>query len=83
MTAAPAAARPGGLGEAIVTCYRTPNIPGYERVLRCDDHASGLRTVIAVHDTTPGPALGGCRMWTCDSGADALAEALRLARGAA
>jgi leucine dehydrogenase len=41
---------------------------------------SGLYTVVAVHSTVLGPALGGCRMWPYPSGADAARDALRLAR---
>ncbi len=37
--------------------------------------------MIAVHDTTLGPALGGCRMWRYASEADALLDVQRLARG--
>ncbi|MCL6515792.1 Glu/Leu/Phe/Val dehydrogenase [Alicyclobacillus sp.] len=54
---------------------------GYEQVVFCHDRASGLRAIIAIHDTTLGPALGGCRMWTYASEEDALLDALRLARG--
>ena len=61
--------------------YRTRTVPGYERVLECRDAESGLRAFIVVHDTTLGPALGGCRMWRYDSEEAALADALRLARG--
>ena len=64
-----------------MTVYRNLNIPGYERLLRCADPESGLRAIVAVHDTTLGPALGGCRMWRYDSEDAALADALRLARG--
>lgn len=35
----------------------------YEQVVLCHDAASGLKAIIAIHDTTLGPALGGCRMW--------------------
>ncbi len=41
----------------------------------------GLRAVIALHDTTLGPGLGGCRMWAYASPGDATVDALRLARG--
>jgi glutamate dehydrogenase/leucine dehydrogenase len=37
-------------------------VEGYERVARCRDEATGLHAIIAVHDTTLGPALGGMRM---------------------
>ena len=64
-----------------MTVYRNLNIAGYERVLRCADAASGLRALIAIHDTTLGPALGGCRMWRYADEEAALADVLRLARG--
>jgi leucine dehydrogenase len=41
---------------------------------------SGAYTVVAVHSTTLGPALGGCRMWRYESSADGARDALRLAR---
>jgi leucine dehydrogenase len=53
----------------------------YEQVVFCHDEASGLRAIIAIHDTTLGPALGGCRMWTYAHEDDAILDALRLARG--
>jgi leucine dehydrogenase len=51
---------------------------GHERVLFVSDRDSGLRAIIAVHDTTLGPAAGGCRMWPYASQEEALADALRL-----
>ncbi|MDQ0337707.1 leucine dehydrogenase [Caldalkalibacillus uzonensis] len=53
----------------------------YEELLLCQDKASGLKAIICIHDTTLGPALGGCRMWTYDSEEEAIEDALRLARG--
>ncbi|KKB37228.1 branched-chain amino acid dehydrogenase [Bacillus thermotolerans] len=53
----------------------------YEQLVFCQDEASGLQAVIAIHDTTLGPALGGTRMWTYDSEEAAIEDALRLARG--
>jgi len=53
----------------------------YEQVVFCHDEASGLKAIIAIHDTTLGPALGGCRMWTYATEDDAILDALRLARG--
>jgi leucine dehydrogenase len=41
---------------------------------------SGIYTIVAVHSTTLGPALGGCRMWRYASSADAARDALRLSR---
>ncbi|MFO0932140.1 MAG: Glu/Leu/Phe/Val dehydrogenase dimerization domain-containing protein [Planctomycetota bacterium] len=56
-------------------------VPGYERVARCEDPASGLRAMIAVHSTALGPALGGLRMWPYRSWDEAQFDVLRLARG--
>lgn len=53
----------------------------YEQVVFCHDKAAGLKAIIAIHDTTLGPALGGCRMWTYASEEEAIMDALRLARG--
>jgi len=53
----------------------------YESVLYCRDEPSGLRAIIAIHDTTLGPALGGVRMFPYASEAEALTDVLRLARG--
>jgi leucine dehydrogenase len=55
--------------------------PGYEQVVTCEDAESGLKAIIAVHDTTLGPALGGMRMWPYASWDDALFDVLRLAKG--
>ncbi|WP_404827931.1 Glu/Leu/Phe/Val family dehydrogenase [Conexibacter stalactiti] len=41
---------------------------------------SGLTTIVAVHSTVRGPALGGCRVWSYDHPALAVRDALRLAR---
>ena len=54
---------------------------GHEEVVFCHDLASGLKAIIAVHNTNLGPALGGCRMWPYASEAEALTDALRLSRG--
>lgn len=55
--------------------------PGYEQVVTCEDADSGLKAIIAVHDTTLGPALGGMRMWPYASWDDALFDVLRLSKG--
>lgn len=55
--------------------------PGYEQVMRCRDEATGLHAIIAVHDTTLGPALGGMRMLPYTSEEEALFDVLRLAKG--
>ncbi len=53
----------------------------YEQLVFCQDKSAGLKAIIAIHDTTLGPALGGCRMWTYANEEEAITDALRLARG--
>ncbi len=53
----------------------------HEQVVFCHDPASGLKAIIAIHNTNRGPALGGCRMWPYASDEEALTDALRLSRG--
>ncbi|MDG4655618.1 branched-chain amino acid dehydrogenase [Ectobacillus antri] len=53
----------------------------YEQLVFCQDKESGLKAIIAIHDTTLGPALGGTRMWQYASEEAAIEDALRLARG--
>ncbi|OEU96312.1 Leu/Phe/Val dehydrogenase [Streptomyces oceani] len=54
---------------------------GHEQVVLCQDRASGLRAVIAIHSSALGPALGGTRFHAYASEEDALEDALNLARG--
>jgi leucine dehydrogenase len=42
---------------------------------------AGLYSIVAVHSTARGPALGGCRMWVYDDSRAAVRDALRLSRG--
>jgi leucine dehydrogenase len=53
----------------------------YENLVLCQDKALNFKAIIALHDTTLGPATGGCRMWQYGSEMDAIEDALRLARG--
>lgn len=53
----------------------------HELVLFCNDNATGLKAIIAVHNTTLGPALGGLRMWNYTSNEAAIFDVLRLSRG--
>ena len=54
---------------------------GHEQVVFCNDKDTGLRAIIAIHDTTLGPALGGARMWNYINEQEALEDVLRLSRG--
>jgi glutamate dehydrogenase/leucine dehydrogenase len=53
---------------------------GHEQVVFWRDRTTGLRAIVAIHDTTLGPALGGTRMYPYPSEAAALEDVLRLAR---
>lgn len=53
----------------------------HEQVVYGHDKASGLKAIIAIHDSTLGPALGGCRMWNYATDEEALRDVLRLSRG--
>ena len=54
---------------------------GHEQVVLCQDRASGLKAVIAIHNTALGPALGGTRFYPYATEEEAVADALNLARG--
>jgi leucine dehydrogenase len=53
----------------------------HEQVIYCHDKNTGLRGIIAIHDTTLGPALGGTRMWNYANEDEALIDVLRLSEG--
>ena len=61
--------------------FDTPDFDDHEEVVSVSCARSGLRAVIAIHSTALGPALGGIRCWSYDSGSDAIRDALRLSRG--
>ncbi|MEX2529827.1 MAG: amino acid dehydrogenase [Gemmatimonadota bacterium] len=54
---------------------------GHEQVSFWSEPELGYRGIIAIHDTTLGPALGGTRFWNYDNVDDAIVDVLRLARG--
>jgi len=54
---------------------------GHEQVVFCYDEATGLKSIIGIHNTTLGPALGGTRMWNYANEQEALTDVLRLSRG--
>ncbi len=57
------------------------DLMGHEQIMFCNDSESGLKAIIAIHNTNLGPALGGARMWDYKSESDALEDVLRLSRG--
>ncbi|MBW2256221.1 MAG: Glu/Leu/Phe/Val dehydrogenase, partial [Deltaproteobacteria bacterium] len=64
-----------------MNCFEQMLEMGHEQVALCSDRASGLRAIIAIHDTTLGPSLGGCRLMDYPSEEEALLDVLRLSRG--
>ncbi|MEZ4805672.1 MAG: Glu/Leu/Phe/Val dehydrogenase [Bacteroidia bacterium] len=53
----------------------------HEQILICQDNHTGLKAIIAIHNTVLGPGLGGTRMWKYATEAEAINDALRLSRG--
>lgn len=53
----------------------------HEQVVFCHDKTVGLKAIIAIHNTSLGPALGGTRMWNYKNEDEALVDVLRLSRG--
>ncbi|MEX0406026.1 Glu/Leu/Phe/Val dehydrogenase dimerization domain-containing protein [Aquibium sp. LZ166] len=58
-----------------------PDFDRHEQVWLGRDESRGLTAIVAVHDTTLGPALGGTRVWPHESFEAGLTDALRLSRG--
>jgi len=54
---------------------------GHEQVAIFHDPNSGLKGIVAIHNTVLGPALGGCRMWNYSNESEALVDVLRLSKG--
>ncbi len=53
----------------------------YEQIVYCQDRDSGLKAIVAIHDSTLGPGTGGCRMYPYASETEALEDVLRLSKG--
>jgi len=54
---------------------------GHQTLVFCNDNAVGLKAIIAIHDTTLGPAIGGVRMLPYQRMEEAMDDVLRLSRG--
>ena len=61
--------------------FETISDKNHEQVVYCNDPLSGLKAIIAIHNTVLGPALGGCRMYPYKSEDEALVDVLRLSKG--
>jgi len=57
------------------------SVPGYERVVYGHCPTTGLRSIIAIHNTQLGPSCGGVRVLPYLTREDALDDVLRLSRG--
>ncbi|MFN3983912.1 MAG: Glu/Leu/Phe/Val dehydrogenase dimerization domain-containing protein [Rhodocyclaceae bacterium] len=64
-----------------MSVFTLSDFADHEQVVFCSDDKSGLKAIIAVHNSNLGPALGGCRMWPYASEEDAVRDVLRLSRG--
>jgi leucine dehydrogenase len=64
-----------------MSVYAHKEFDDHQQIAFFNDRQSGLRAIIAVHNTNLGPALGGCRMWPYSSEEEALNDVLRLSRG--
>ncbi len=61
--------------------FASKSFANHDEVVFWHDAQAGLKAIIAIHDTTLGPALGGCRMWDYATDDEALEDVLRLSRG--
>jgi leucine dehydrogenase len=61
--------------------FTHPDFDGHEQVVFSQNGRHGLKSIIAIHNTTLGPALGGCRIWDYETEGAALSDVLRLSRG--
>ncbi len=64
-----------------MTVFEHPDFDQHETVAFHTNQQSGLKAIIAVHDTTLGPSLGGCRMFPYANEEQALTDVLRLSQG--
>lgn len=64
-----------------MTYFESKDFDNHEKVIFCCDPDTGLRAIIAIHDLTCGPAVGGTRMWDYANSDDAISDVLRLSRG--
>ncbi|MDZ7674628.1 MAG: Glu/Leu/Phe/Val dehydrogenase dimerization domain-containing protein [Acidimicrobiales bacterium] len=67
--------------STVLAAMAAVDADAFEQVVFGHDAETGLRSIIAVHSTALGPALGGTRFWPYASEADAVTDVCRLARG--
>lgn len=64
-----------------MSLFSAKDFDNHEHISFFCDPKTGLKTIIAIHNTKRGPALGGCRMWSYASEEEAITDALRLSKG--
>lgn len=64
-----------------MSVFSQPEFDNHEQVVFASDEETGLKAIIAVHNTNCGPAVGGCRFWNYDNDEEALIDVLRLSKG--
>jgi leucine dehydrogenase len=64
-----------------MSVFAASDFSTHEQVVFAHDAATGLRAIIAIHNTQLGPALGGCRMWSYADEQAAITDVLRLSKG--
>ncbi len=70
-----------GVGDGSSEIFELLSDHGHEQVVFTQEASAGYRGIIAIHDTTLGPSLGGVRFWDYESDREALVDVLRLSRG--
>src|SRR3982750_1039363 len=80
-SSSPAISRTSAKKEEATALFALLEEHEHEQVSLVYEPSSGYRGIIAVHDTTLGPALGGTRFWNYSNDREALIDCLRLARG--
>lgn len=69
------------LCESQMSVFEHPEFDAHEHVAFHHDETTGLKAIIAIHNTNLGPSLGGCRMWPYLNSEEALTDVLRLSKG--
>jgi leucine dehydrogenase len=67
--------------DSPISVFSEMETMGHEQVVVCNDTDTGLKAIIAIHNTVLGPSMGGTRMWAYSSDQEAWTDALRLSRG--
>jgi len=70
----------GVRGDSGVDIFEKLKATHHEQVMFLREQVSGLRGIVAIHDTTLGPAIGGVRMWDYQTEEEAVEDALKLSR---